>query len=354
MTLVRSRRRARAAVDYWPGFVDALSALLLGLVFLLTILLLAQGFLSRDVAGRDSALRRLDHEVTELSGLLAAERAGKAEAEAGRAELVSTLQAAEASKARMLDERSSLLARVAAAEKTSAETTERASATFLGMAKDLDAAKQGSAGARAEVETLSQQIAASRAKLSELEEALAAAQGRDQESRATIADLEARLDRAHSESGPDLDRYRSDFFGRLREVLGDRPGIRVAGDRFVVQAEVLFASGRAILDPAGRAELDKIASALIELDRLIPKDISWVLRVDGHTDRKPILSRNFDSNWSLSSARATAVVQYLITKGAPPERLAAAGFGEFHPIETGDGDEVNRRNRRIELKITEK
>jgi len=191
-----------------------------------------------------------------------------------------------------------------------------------------------------------------RLKLAGLEESLVASRGREEESRGKVVELAGRLEAAETSAG--LDRYRSDFFARLGEVLGDRQGFRAAGDSFVVQAEVLFASGRASLDPAGRAELDKIAAAVIELDTLVPKNFHWVLRVDGHTDAKPIVSRRHVSNWDLSSARATAVVQYLITKGVPPQRLAAAGFGEFHPIDMGEGEEASRRNRRIELKITEK
>jgi chemotaxis protein MotB len=322
MALARSRRRARA-IDVWPGFVDALSALLLALIFLFAVVLVAQIFLARDVTGRDAALRQLDAEQA-------------------------------AAKARLVEERTGLLSRVAAAEKANAETAERAAATFLGMTKQLDAEKQASAAARAEAVTAIREVTAVRQNVSELEGALAGAESREQAARATIADLGARLEVALGQNSRALDRYRSDFFGRLQQILGDRQGIRVAGDRFVVQAEVLFASGRATPDPAGRAELDKIAGALIELDTIIPKDIHWVLRVDGHTDKKPIVSRNFASNWALSSARATAVVQYLITNGVPPQRLAAAGFAEYHPIETGEGEEVNRRNRRIELKITEK
>jgi chemotaxis protein MotB len=322
MALARARRRARE-IEVWPGFVDALAALLLALIFVFAVVLLAQIYLERDVTGRDTALRLHNAEQT-------------------------------AAKARLAEERTSLLARIATAEKAHAETAERAAATFLGMTKQLDAEKQAGAAARTEAVTASREVTAARQTVSELEAALASAESREQAARATIADLGARLDVALAQNSRALDRYRSDFFGRLQQILGDRQGIRVAGDRFVLQAEVLFASGRATPDPAGRAELDKIASALIELDTIIPKDIHWVLRVDGHTDKKPIVSRSFASNWALSSARATAVVHYLITKGVPPQRLAAAGFAEFHPIETGEGEEVNRRNRRIELKITEK
>ena len=152
----------------------------------------------------------------------------------------------------------------------------------------------------------------------------------------------------------ELSRYRSDFFGRLRAILGNRPDIRIVGDRFVFQSEVFFDAGQAVLKPEGRAELDKLASALLELERQIPGDIAWVLRVDGHTDVRPIASAAFPSNWELSAARAIAVVQYLISRGVSPQRLVAAGFGEFQPLEPDRTEEAYRRNRRIELKLTER
>ena len=153
----------------------------------------------------------------------------------------------------------------------------------------------------------------------------------------------------------ELSRYRSDFFGKLRDILGNRPDIRVVGDRFVFQSEVFFDSGQAVLRPEGRAELDKLASALIDLEKQIPSEINWVLRVDGHTDVRPLTSNSpFKSNWELSAERSISVVQYLISKGVSPQRLVAAGFGEFQPIDTGTTDEAYSRNRRIELKLTEK
>ena len=151
----------------------------------------------------------------------------------------------------------------------------------------------------------------------------------------------------------ELARYRSDFFGRLREILGNRPGIRVVGDRFVFESEVLFDSGRAEINPAGRGQMDQVASALQDLEREIPPEIPWVMRVDGHTDKRPVTGQ-FKSNWELSAARAISVVQYLVSRGVTPQHLVAAGFGEFQPLDTGDGDEALRRNRRIELKLTER
>jgi chemotaxis protein MotB len=152
----------------------------------------------------------------------------------------------------------------------------------------------------------------------------------------------------------ELSRYRSEFFGRLRAILGNRPDIRIVGDRFVFQSEVFFDTGQATLLPEGRAELDTVAAALTEIDRKIPNEIAWVLRVDGHTDVRPINSVQFKSNWDLSAARAISVVQYLISKGISPQRLVAAGFGEFQPIDTDRTEEAFSRNRRIELKLTER
>jgi chemotaxis protein MotB len=152
----------------------------------------------------------------------------------------------------------------------------------------------------------------------------------------------------------ELSRYRSEFFGRLRTILGDRPDIRVVGDRFVFQSEVFFDSGSAALLPEGRNELNQLATALGDLEKKIPAEIPWVLRVDGHTDVRPINSPQFKSNWDLSAARAISVVQYLISRGVSPQRLVAAGFGEFQPLDTGTTEEAYKRNRRIELKLTEK
>src|SRR5205823_12991233 len=168
------------------------------------------------------------------------------------------------------------------------------------------------------------------------------------------SDLGQRLNLALAQRVQELSRYRSEFFGRLRTILGNRPDIRVVGDRFVFQSEVFFDRGSAAMGAEGRAELDKLADALIELEKQIPAEVAWVLRIDGHTDVRPIASAQFPSNWELSSARAISVVQYLISKGVSPQRLVAAGFGEFQPLDNDKTDDAYRRNRRIELKLTER
>jgi chemotaxis protein MotB len=221
------------------------------------------------------------------------------------------------------------------------------------LAGQLEGEKKISADALAQVETLNQQIAALRNQLAALEQTLDVAEKKNKESESKITDLGNRLNLALAERVNELKRYRSDFFGKLREILGDRPDIRVVGDRFVFQSEVFFDTGRADLKPEGRIELDKLAGVLLALENNIPADLPWVLRVDGHTDVRPVTGF-FKSNWDLSAARAISVVQYLIGKGVPPQRLVAAGFGEFQPIDTGKTEEAFQRNRRIEFKLTER
>ena len=197
-------------------------------------------------------------------------------------------------------------------------------------------------------------LAATDRQLAALEEALDASEKRDKESQNRIADLGQRLNVALAQRVQELSKYRSEFFGRLRAILGNRPDIRIVGDRFVFQSEVFFDTGQATLLPEGKTELDTVANALIDLDKQIPPEIAWVLRVDGHTDVRPINSPLFKSNWELSSARAISVVQYLVSLGVPAQRLVAAGFAEFQPLDTAQTEDAYKRNRRIELKLTER
>ena len=342
MAIARTRRQQRH-IDYWPGFVDALSTMLLAIVFLLSVFMMAQFFLAREVTSKDTVLIKLHKQIDELTSLLALERTGKADTENQMAALTASLDSAKKDKAR-------LEAEIAAASSGASGADQKVASAQ----QQLDAEKQISARALAQVSILNQQIAALRRQLAAIEDALSASEAKDRESQAKIADLGSRLNVALAQKVQELSRYRSDFFGRLRQILGDRPGIRTVGDRFVFQSEVLFDSGQATVNAAGKAELDKLASAVIELEHEIPPEIPWVLRVDGHTDKRPIQSAQFPSNWQLSAARAIAVVQYLISKGVPPQRLAAAGFGEYQPIDPGDTEEAYKKNRRIELKLTEK
>ena len=341
MALGRSRRSARG-FDYWPGFVDALSVMLLTMIFLLSVFMLAQFFLSRDISGKDNALAKLNRQIDELTSLLALERAGKGDAQSSLAMLSASLDAANAEKQRLEGIIASNAASISAAAGQAGEA-----------ARALDAEKQLSARAAAQVEILNQQISALRRQLAALEDALSASEQRDRESQVRISDLGSRLNLALAQKVQELSRYRSDFFGRLRDILGARPGVRVVGDRFVFESEVLFDTGRAEVSAAGRAQMEQLASALQDLEREIPPEIPWVMRVDGHTDKRPV-GGLFRSNWELSAARAISVVQFLVSRGVSPQRLVAAGFGEFQPLDAGDTDEALRRNRRIELKLTDR
>ncbi len=220
---------------------------------------------------------------------------------------------------------------------------------------ELDQERQLSQRAMSQVELLNQQISALRKQIGALEQALDVSEVRDRESNTKIADLGRRLNVALAQRVQELNRYRSDFFGRLREILSDRENIRIVGDRFVFQSEVLFPVGSEVINAAGQEEMKKLAGAIIELQKEIPPEINWVLRVDGHTDNVPLSGTGrYRDNWELSSARATSVVKYLIENGVPANRLVAAGFGEFQPLDPADTPEARDKNRRIELKLTER
>lgn len=343
MALARNRRRERG-VDYWPGFVDALSTLLLAIMFLLTVFVVAQFILSREISGRDEVLNRLNSQIAELTQLLALEKSGKQDLEDTLASLQTSLSASESERTRL----QRLLDSGAGASDVANQKVGR-------LTQDLLQEKQVSERAMSQIELLNQQIAALRAQIAAVEEALQASEARDQNSQAKIADLGRRLNVALAQRVQELNRYRSDFFGRLREILSDRENIRIVGDRFVFQSEVLFPSGSNELNPAGAGEMDKLAAALLDLAREIPPEINWVLRVDGHTDNVPLTGAGrYADNWELSAARAISVVKYLISKGVPSNRLVAAGFGEYQPIAEGDSPEARAQNRRIELKLTER
>jgi chemotaxis protein MotB len=338
--MARARRSGQYG-EFWPGYVDVLSTLLLVFIFLLSIFMLAQYFVSQESSGKDAALRRLTRQITELTNLLSLEKGKSKTVEDDLASLQATL-------ATLRDENARLSGLVAGSENAARGSQARISA----LTSDLDEQTKISNEALAKVDLLNQQLLALRRQIAALNEALEASERKDQEAQDRIKDLGQRLNAALARQVQELQRYRSDFFGRLRELLKDRKDIRVVGDRFVFQSEVLFPSGQAQMTPEGLAALDQLATAIVELERAIPKEIDWALQVDGHTDNRPINSFQFPSNWELSTARAISVVRYLISRGVSPNRLVAAGYGEFQPLEPGTSEEVLRRNRRIELKLT--
>lgn len=394
--MLTASRRSRQSVDIWPGFVDALAALLMVTMFVLMVFVLAQFFLGVALSGRDEALAKLDRQVAELAELLSLER-GRTEslrnsvtqlsAElqsslAAREALTAKLSAAESARDRMAADLEAEREKLAATIEADKETIETQLRELAALRQDIEVlrslraeleSKLGGETARAEaaetaateaqaiseeqrrqVALLNRQLLALRQQIAELSAALEASEAKAKEQQVQIADLGKRLNVALASKVAELARYRSEFFGRLRDVLGERPDIRIVGDRFVFQSEVLFASGSADLGPGGRDQLARLADTLLEVARRIPEDLDWVLRIDGHTDRLPIRTAQFPSNWELSAARAISVAKFLRSRGVPPERLVAAGFSQYHPLDDRDDEISFRRNRRIEIKLTQR
>ncbi len=342
MALARARRRQYSA-NYWPGFVDMLSTLLLVVIFLMAMFMVTNYIITQAASGKDTMLSRLNRQLSELTELLALERSKKEGTEDNMAALQATLLDTQAENKRLTG-----LLGMASGETEGAE--DRAAA----LGTKLDEQRKITNDALAKVELLNQQLAALRLQLAALNEALEASEAKDKEAQAKIADLGQRLNVALAKKVRELNEIRSDFFGKLRQALGSRQDFKIVGDRFVFPSDVLFDPGSAELKPSAYGELDKLVNALKDIQGDIPPDIAWVMRVDGHTDINPIATPEFPSNWELSSARAISVVRYLMNAGISPKHLVAAGFGEFQPIDAGESPAALARNRRIELKLTER
>ena len=392
-------RRAQRSTNIWPGFVDALATLLMVIIFLLMIFVLAQFFLGEALSGRDAALRKLQVQITDMSDLLSLERKANETMRLNVATMADDLQASVITRDDLKASLSSMSERAEAAAKQAEalsaklvdafsvikadkETIEIKLQELAKLTNDIAALKalrqeletkivdmsgklQGkdkaiakerniAESASAQVALANRQMAALRDQLTQISQALDIAERKAEERGVQISSLGKRLNSALATKVQELSRYRSEFFGRLREVLGNQPGIRVVGDRFVFQSEVLFASASAELGEEGKVQLHQLATTLLEIMPRIPTDIDWILRIDGHTDQVPISNWKFPSNWELSAARAISVVKFLIAEGISADRLAAAGFGEFRPLDLATDEVANRRNRRIEMKMTQR
>ena len=476
--MARQRRGSGQSegLNPWPGYVDALSTLLMVIIFVLLVFVLGQAFLSVALTGRDRALDRVNRQISELSDLLSLERSKAGEMRLAMAQLNRDLASASGARDAFaqqlaalrgeqrstqgerdlaLAERDRLSARLADAEALvqsaqarnsqsvaqgadiarQADTSAQAAATTAAQLsvsqRELDATQARLAEMRAQAEALDRTVRADRAtieaRLSDLarmaeqmraltalrdelekqageaaarvtteaqQRAAVAAQLADERrlgesARAQIAllnrqvdelrsqlaaigralevsetsardkdvqitNLGQRLNAALAQKVEELQGYRSEFFGRLREVLANRPGIQVVGDRFVFQSEVLFPVGSAELTPAGMEQMFRLADTLRDVAKDIPRDVNWVLRVDGHADRQPVAGARFASNWELSASRAITVVKLLALAGIPANRLAATGFGDNQPLDPGNTPEAYARNRRIELRLTDR
>ena len=387
MALSRLGNRTRAGDFTWPGFVDALASLLMVFVFVLMVFVLIQANLAYRLSGQDESLIILREELAMLGDLLSLEREAGAVLSADLARTQAQLEMAENQNSLLTAQLSSLTAQLTD-EKTKTTTLENTLATerlrlttelttlsaqtaeqareleqmsksldqktqsLKQAATDLSAEQKQSEQARLEIDRLTAAMQSLRSELTRLRTLLSEKQEQSKKDKIAIANLGKELNAALANKVQELQRFRSEFFGRLRTILEGRSDVKVVGDRFVFQSEVLFAPGQASINPEGQDQLGQIADAIMQIIADIPSDIPWILQVEGHTDDIPV-SGVYTDNWDLSTERALSVVRFMVDRGVPSERLAATGYGEFQPITTGKTDADRQKNRRIELKLTQ-
>lgn len=352
---MNSLARRRRGLDIWPGFVDALTSLILVMIFVLLLFAIGQFVLSTTLAGKNQALADLNAQIAQLAQTLSLAQDAKVKSEAKVNELSASLGGATAERDTAKAEAARISADIAALNELKAQLEQQVaqmSAQLDTSKKDLVAATDLNAKSAAQVELLNRQLAAVQDQLSRISAALDISNKNIKDKDRKIADLGAQLNLALANKVGELEKYRSEFFGKLRAALGNRPDIQVVGDRFVVPTDILFDTGSADLSGDAQASMGKLAKTLNEVAAEIPSSIDWVLRIDGHTDKRPIHSDQFPSNWELSTARATAIVKQLVVQGIQPRHLSANGFGQFQPLDPGEGDSAYAKNRRIEIQLT--
>ena len=385
MALSRLGDTRRSENFTWPGFVDALASLLMVIIFVLMVFVLIQANLVYRVSGQDATLGEMRQQLASLSDLLNIERRASADLAADLAQLQIQLDSSETERGAIAKELA--LVQAALGTRTSELTTlttkqaepeaalnaardalderlralqmvegqlaltEARNRTQQQKIQDLDAQTTAS---KAEVAQMTLVLAGLRQRIEELSALLAAKDQQAEDDQIAIANLGKSLNNALASRVQELQQFRSEFFGRLRDVLKGRDDVQIVGDRFVFQSEVLFAPGQADIGATGQQQLSQLAIALADIAAKIPDDINWVLQVDGHTDNLPVRAGRYADNWDLSTERALSVVRFLVSQGVPAARLAATGYGEFQPLTSGDTTEDRRLNRRIELKITQR
>ena len=391
---------ARRPENYtWPGFVDALATLLMVIIFVLLVFVLIQVNLAYRVAGQDATMNDMRAQIVSLGDLLNLERKANDELKDELAGISSLLDATTKERDSLVTQlanatatlslrdseirqltaiqaqteesleaaRQTIAERVAALEAIELTLAEAQAKLMESEVEIADAAARNvsslariseletkNAASQAEVAQMTNAVTALRLRIEELTSLLAEKEAQAARDKIAIASLGKSLNNALASRVQELQRFRSEFFGRLREVLRGRDDVRIVGDRFVFQSEVLFAQGAASLGPEGQEKLGQLAVALNQIAAEIPEDIDWILQVEGHTDDIPVRAGRFADNWDLSTERALSVVRFLAESGLPANRLAAAGYGEFQPLDGAGSDEARRRNRRIEMKLTQR
>ena len=385
MALARIGNARRVENFTWPGFVDALATLLMVIIFVLMVFVLIQVNLAYRVSGQDATLGEMRQQLASLGELLNIERRASADLAANLAQITNQLNASNANRdelqAQLANVQAAIAARISQIANLTAKQadTEAALAAARNSLEDrlgalqlaegqlamaqaqnqsaanrIDALRAETTASKAEIAQMTGALAALRLRIEELTSLLAEKDRQATQDKVAIASLGRSLNNALASRVQELQRFRSEFFGRLRGVLKGRDDVQIVGDRFVFQSEVLFAQGQAEIAAEGQDQLAKLAITLADIATKIPEDINWVLQVDGHTDDVPIRAGRYADNWDLSTERALSVVRFLNQQGLPANRLAAAGYGEFQPLDAADNDDARRKNRRIELKITQR
>ena len=385
MALARIGNARRVENFTWPGFVDALATSLMVIIFVLMVFVLIQVNLAYRVSGQDATLGEMRQQLASLGELLNIERRASADLAANLAQITNQLNASNANRDELQAQLANVQAAIAARNSQIANLTAKQADTEAALAaarnsledrlgalqlaegqlamaqaqnqsaaNRIDALRAETTASKAEIAQMTGALAALRLRIEELTSLLAEKDRQATQDKVAIASLGRSLNNALASRVQELQRFRSEFFGRLRDVLKGRDDVQIVGDRFVFQSEVLFAQGQAEIAAEGRDQLAKLAVALADIATKIPEDINWVLQVDGHTDDIPIRAGRYADNWDLSTERALSVVRFLNQQGLPANRLAAAGYGEFQPLDAADNDDARRKNRRIELKITQR
>ena len=385
MALSRLGNTRRSENFTWPGFVDALASLLMVIIFVLMVFVLIQVNLAYRISGQDATLGEMRQQLASLGELLNIERRASADLAANLAQITNQLNTSNANRDELQAQLASVQAAIAvrnneiarlAAKQADSEAALAAARSSLeerlgalqlaegqlamaqaqnqSAANKIDALRAETTASKAQIAQMTSALAALRLRLEELTSLLAEKDRQATRDKVAIASLGRSLNNALASRVQELQRFRSEFFGRLRDVLKGRDDVEIVGDRFVFQSEVLFAQGQAEIAAEGQDQLAKLAVAFADIATKIPKDINWVLQVDGHTDDVPIRAGRYADNWDLSTERALSVVRFLNQQGLPANRLAAAGYGEFQPLDAADNDDARRKNRRIELKITQR
>ena len=368
-----SIKYSRKSENYtWPGFVDALASLLMVFIFILMIFVIAQFYVTKKLSGKDEALIKMEAEIFELNNLLSIERnvVSKLSIDLNQIEKKFENQSIRLMKkekefqkslndlnvkdfeitklTEKLKNKDNLFNKLKEDLKNNLQVTQKQKLVIQENEKDISATIQ-------EIKILLNETKNLKQKINKLKSLLTVYQAKDAKEKIKNVNLGKNLNTALARRVEELQKFKSEFFGRVKEKIKDRPEIKIVGDRFVFQSEVLFQTGSTNIGSKGKKELERLATILLDIEKSIPKDINWILQIEGHTDNLPVKKgQTFIDNWELSTERALSVLRFFIKNGLNPKRLSASGYGSFQPIVSGRNADSRSKNRRIEMKITQK